>query len=69
MKTFYITFLIFLLPINMFAQWEWQNPKPQGNTLNDVDFLDNSFGIAVGNTTTIMKSIDGKNPLDLTKFN
>ena len=59
MKALYIALLIFLLPFSLFAQWGWQNPLPQGNTLNDIDFLDNFFGIAVGNTSTIMKTTDG----------
>jgi photosystem II stability/assembly factor-like uncharacterized protein len=28
MKSLYISFLIFLIPINLFAQWFWQNPIP-----------------------------------------
>jgi hypothetical protein len=41
------------------AQWEWQNPLPQGNVLNDVFFNDENTGWAVGNCGTILKSTDG----------
>jgi photosystem II stability/assembly factor-like uncharacterized protein len=39
--------------------WFWQNPLPQGNTINDIDFFDEYFGLAVGNTGTIIKTSDG----------
>jgi photosystem II stability/assembly factor-like uncharacterized protein len=38
--------------------WEWQNPKPHGNSLNDVDFPDSNNGWAVGNCGTIMHTSD-----------
>lgn len=38
--------------------WEWQNPLPQDNPLNDVFFIDNQTGWAVGNYGTILKSTD-----------
>ena len=31
-----------------FAQWEWQYPVPQGNTLNDVTFINKNDGWAIG---------------------
>jgi hypothetical protein len=36
----------FLLTISfqLNAQWFWQNPLPQGNTLNSVDFIDANKG-------------------------
>ena len=42
------------------AQWEWQNPLPQGNTLNSVYFTDANTGFAVGDYGTILK-YDGTN--------
>jgi photosystem II stability/assembly factor-like uncharacterized protein len=43
-------------------KWEWQNPKPQGNDLFDVFFLNDSTGWAVGYLGTIIKTGDyGKN--------
>lgn len=41
-----------------FAQWTWLNPKPQGHTLNDVEFLDDNTAIAVGDAGTIMVTHD-----------
>jgi photosystem II stability/assembly factor-like uncharacterized protein len=42
-----------------FAQWTWQNPLPQGNTLNCVRFVDTNIGYAVGDVGTIIKTTDG----------
>ena len=61
-----IIFLIFILSCNyirIYAQfaWEWQNPKPQGNTLNDVFFTDTLTGYAVGLAGTLIKTTDGGN--------
>jgi len=39
--------------------WVWQNPLPQGNSLNDVYFTDVLNGIAVGVGGTIIRTTDG----------
>lgn len=36
-------------------QWVWQNPLPQGNTLQDFSFIDTNNGFAVGARGTILK--------------
>jgi photosystem II stability/assembly factor-like uncharacterized protein len=61
MRTLKISLLVFILSIIISAQedWFWQNPLPQGNTLNDIDFFDEYFGLGVGNTSTIIKTSDG----------
>jgi len=59
MQTHYITFLIILVSINMFAQWEWQNPTPFGNALSKIQFLNNSIGYASGRYGTIIKTTNG----------
>lgn len=41
------------------AQWEWQNPKPQGYHLSSIAFCDNDNGIAVGKYGTLLKTTDG----------
>jgi len=41
-----------------FAQWTWLNPKPQGHTLHDVEFLDDNTAIAVGEAATILVTHD-----------
>jgi photosystem II stability/assembly factor-like uncharacterized protein len=38
------------------AQWIWQNPKPQGNTLHDVKFLTPDVALAVGEFGTILRT-------------
>ena len=36
-------------------QWVWQNPLPQGNTLQDFSFVDPNNGFAVGARGTFSK--------------
>jgi len=52
--------LLALFPIAMMAQqlqppgWEWQNPLPQGNTINSIRFAaDKKHGWAVGSDGAI----------------
>jgi len=40
-------------------QWVWQNPLPQGNTLQDFSLVDTNTGFAVGARGTILKTTDG----------
>lgn len=55
-----VMFTAILLAINTItAQWEWQLPVPQGNTLNDVYLITPSIGFAVGELGTIIKTEDG----------
>ncbi len=54
-----IVFFQFIFSFSCLAQnWQWQNPLPQGNTLNDVCFLDSNRLIAVGEGGTVMQSDD-----------
>ena len=41
--------------------WFWQNPDPQGNTLQAVSFSDADHGTAVGSYGTIIHTTDGGN--------
>jgi hypothetical protein len=46
-----LTQLCFAQPVSLSANqggWFWQNPLPQGNTLNSVKFINLSVGWAVG---------------------
>ncbi len=58
-----IIFALFLFPKNTFAQCttthEWENPKPQGNTLFAVSFPSHDTGYACGYSGTIVRTIDG----------
>ena len=54
-----IAAVLFLLPGIGQAGWFWQNPLPQGNTLQSVCFIDNNTGYAVGWLGTIIKTTDG----------
>jgi len=64
-----ILFLIIIISCNYISvnaqfAWEWQNPKPQGNTLKDVFFTDTLTGYAVGVAGTVIKTVDGGNNWD-----
>lgn len=62
MKTFSQTLFFFLLVTQIcFAQWYWQNPLPQGNSLSQVYFIDENIGIAVGAVGTIIRTTNGGN--------
>ena len=39
--------------------WSWQNPRPQGNDLLAVQFLDARHGWALGDMGTVMRTADG----------
>ena len=54
-----ILVLIFLLnSISYAGGWNWQNPKPQGNTINKIAFYDQWYGYMVGESGTILFSSD-----------
>lgn len=60
MKNFFLTLaLIVLIPATNFTQWFWQNPLPQGNVLNSVEFINSNTGWAVGDKGTILKTTNG----------
>ncbi len=54
--------LTLVLSISSYAQqtdnWKWLNPKPQGNTIYAMDFVDDNTGYAAGNYGTILKTTD-----------
>lgn len=50
-------FLIGVYTLN--AQWEWQNPYPHGNDLNEVFCLNQCEGWVVGKLGSIIKTTDG----------
>jgi photosystem II stability/assembly factor-like uncharacterized protein len=41
--------------------WHWQNPLPQGNSINNINFVDTNVGWSVGNAGIILKTTDGGN--------
>jgi hypothetical protein len=58
-KILLLTIAFVLAGLYSFAQWEWQNPSPQGSWLNSVVFTDVNTGYAVGDWGTIIKTING----------
>ena len=60
MKKLIQTLFFFLLISQIcFAQWFWQNPLPQGNSLNGVEYISLNNAIAIGENGTIIKSTNG----------
>ncbi|HZW39501.1 MAG TPA: YCF48-related protein [Ignavibacteriaceae bacterium] len=52
--------LVLFFSFSVFAQnWIWQNPLPQGKTLNDVQILNANYIFAVGDFGSFVKSVDG----------
>ncbi|HEY6907431.1 MAG TPA: YCF48-related protein [Ignavibacteriaceae bacterium] len=53
--------LLFPLFLNniCFAQWFWQNPLPQGNTISKIEFIDSSTGWMAGDFGKILKTTNG----------
>ncbi len=58
-----ITVLILLSAITLFSQqnfqWEWQNPKPVGNTFNDAFAITPNMVVAVGARAIVHMTTDG----------
>jgi len=59
MKKLSTIICLFMLSVNAFSQWHWQNPLPQGNMLNSISFVDSNTGYAAGDAGTVVKTTDG----------
>ncbi len=60
MKTFLKILFFFLLVTQIsFSQWYWHNPLAFGTSLNDVCFVEENIGVAVGDLGTILRTSDG----------
>src|ERR1035438_6186947 len=59
MKHIFISTFLILISVSVFAQWTWQNPLPQGNSLRSVCFTDASTAYAAGDWGTILKTTNG----------
>ncbi|MCF8362177.1 MAG: T9SS type A sorting domain-containing protein [Prolixibacteraceae bacterium] len=70
MKRFFILFLImFSMIANIMGQtWEWKNPLPQGNGINDVHAFDFNNAVAVGSHGTVMQTTDAGVSWSVTNF-
>ena len=58
MKTFAALIMFLMLSMSTTAQWFWQNPLPQGNSLNSVKFISSTTGWTVGKGGTLLKTTD-----------
>jgi len=52
--------LLLLFPVSQYAQkgWYWQNPKPDGNSLNGIALCSDTCAVAVGYMGLILRSTD-----------
>ncbi len=55
--------LLLVLPLRdpSQAQWQWQNPLPQGNRLNKIQFVDSLCGWIQGGGGSLLRTTDGGN--------
>ncbi|MCK5346989.1 MAG: hypothetical protein KAR20_26450, partial [Candidatus Heimdallarchaeota archaeon] len=62
--------IVFILFLSTFISaqdgWFWQNPRPQGNNLNDIHLFDDNSSIAVGDFGTIINIRNKGNSLNIT---
>jgi photosystem II stability/assembly factor-like uncharacterized protein len=68
-RMIFILMLLSMTAVSGMAQpdWHWQNPIPQGNTLNAVDAISATSVVAVGADGTILRTGDGGVNWTLTK--
>jgi photosystem II stability/assembly factor-like uncharacterized protein len=57
-KIFYIISYLLIPIATANAQWEWQNPLPQGNSLYAVQYVDENLIWASGTSGTLLMSTD-----------
>ena len=69
MKKLAVLSLFILITNSIFAQWQWQNPYPQGYDLNDVQFVDSLTGWAVGEFGSVIKTEDGGSTWEVSQSN
>ncbi|RPI13781.1 MAG: T9SS C-terminal target domain-containing protein [Ignavibacteriae bacterium] len=57
-----LTIILFLTTLLTYSQqpdnWQWMNPKPQGNSLNALDFVSDNVGYAAGIFGSVLKTTD-----------
>jgi photosystem II stability/assembly factor-like uncharacterized protein len=61
MKKISLSICLTIMSVIAFAQWTILNPAPISNDLNSVYFLDDTTGYTVGESGTILKTIDAGN--------
>ena len=68
MKKTILLLILILLSFNTFSQtgWVWQNPLPQGNTLQSVCYINAPTGIAVGGSGTILRTTNSGSSWEVT---
>jgi photosystem II stability/assembly factor-like uncharacterized protein len=60
--------LLLIIPFSLFSQWTWLNPKPQGNGLKDIAFINSMKGFIAGCYGTLLKTTDGGKNWDVIRL-
>ena len=62
--------LVAMFPASALSQsgWEWQNPLPQGNILNDIEAVTPLIGYAAGDHGSVVRTTSGGLSWDLLAF-
>lgn len=69
---FHRCFVLIFFPLYCFygqTGWQWNNPLPQGNDLNEIIFVDSTTVIAVGNDGSLVRSSDAGSSWSLIAIN
>jgi photosystem II stability/assembly factor-like uncharacterized protein len=57
--------LVFIFTIPSMAQWQWQNPLPFGDPIEQVFFVDSNNGWMAPQTTTLLRTTDAGENWDI----
>ena len=71
MQPLKISALVFILAINISSQdtdWYWQNPLPQGNTLEHLQITSSNSGYTIGSAGTIIKTVSAGEEWNVVDF-
>lgn len=58
-QAIFFTSLLFCFAVSAQCDFQWQNPFPQGNDLEEVQFVNEQTGWAVGLAGTVLKTTNG----------
>ena len=53
-----VIFLLTTIYICGQQNWKWQNPLPQGKSINELTIIDSTYIVAAGDNGLLIKSID-----------
>jgi photosystem II stability/assembly factor-like uncharacterized protein len=51
--------LVLIFSMFSFAQWNWYNPKPMGEMIYEIEFLNDTIGYSCGSMGHVIKTVNG----------